>query len=149
MTKTIPYKRSSELEKKIIKRIGEGASFSDAPRLEGIDESSFRRWRKCKNAQGEEDTTLRDRRCWDCANCALQKRCDEAESRFKQECVQTIYKAGAKNWKARAWLLERRYRDEYGTKTTVENSGEVIYSDPSRELVNRIVGNTKEQPKEE
>lgn len=83
----VPYKRCKSLEDKIVKRIREGASFSDAPRLEGIDESSFRRWRKCEREEGENDLTLRDKRCWVCAHCALQRKCDEAKGDFKQTCA--------------------------------------------------------------
>lgn len=144
--KTVPNKRSTELENKIIKHIREGATFSDAPRLEGIDESSFRRWRKCKNDQGEGDATLRDRRCWNCANCALQRRCDEAESGFKNYCVQIIHKAMPKHWKAAAWLLEHRWREDYSLKSKVEAAIESESFDPSREFVRLLFADSGEEP---
>lgn len=122
-----------------MKHIRNGATLSDAPKLEGIDESSFRRWRKCKNDQATGEGTLRDKRCWDCANCDLQRRCDEAEVGFKQECIQTVHKAMTRNWKAAAWFLEHRYRNDYSLKSTVEATAEVDVIDPSQALVNSII----------
>ena len=41
----------------------------------------------------------------------------KAEGEFKTSLVNNIIKAGKeKDWKAHAWLLERRYPDEYGRK---------------------------------
>ncbi len=145
----VPYKRCKALEDKIVKRIHGGASFSDAPRLEGIDESSFRRWRKCEQEEGGNDLTLRDKRCWVCAHCALQRKCDEAESDFKQTCIRSVYKAGEKNWRARAWLLERRYREEYGVRAIVETGKEEPFYDPSRMLVEALISGIHERRKTE
>jgi hypothetical protein len=138
--RTTPHKRCKALEDKIIKRIREGASFSDAPRLEGIDEATFRRWRQCEKESDDVTLPLRDRRCWSCTNCTLQAKCDTAESHFKHECVQTIFTAGEENWRARAWILERRYRDEYTTREIVEVKGGEEPFDPSRALVNALIG---------
>jgi|GEM_PF-4733201 len=139
MSRPTPYKRSRSLEDKIIKRIHEGASFSDAPRLEDIDEATFRRWRQCEKESGDATLPLRDRRCWLCTNCTLQRKCDEAESYFRQSCVQIIHKAGQKNWRAMAWILEHRYRDEFTMKAVVElkeEEGERF--DPTRALIEAI-----------
>jgi hypothetical protein len=134
-----PYKRCKAVEDKIIKRIREGASFSDAPRLEGIDEATFRRWRQCEKENEDASLSLRDRRCWDCANCTLQSKCDTAESHFRQSCLEVIHKAGKKNWRAMAWILERRYRNEYTTRTIIEVADEEKrLPDPTEELLKAI-----------
>lgn len=143
MSRPTPYKRSKPLEEKIIKRIHEGASFSDAPQLEGIDEATFRRWRQCEKENEDVTLPLRDRRCWSCANCTLQRKCDEAESCFKHECVQTIHIAGKKNWRARAWLLERRHRDEYGISAVLETKSDALQVDPTAALISFITQGTR------
>ena len=142
MTKTVPYKRCEALENRIVRRIREGASLSDAPRLEGIDEATFRRWRQCKREKDDPTLSPRDRRCWHCANCALQGKCDEAESHFRQSCVEVIHKAGKKNWRAMAWILEHRYRDEYTKREIIEVKDEIQRSDPSMELIKFITRRT-------
>lgn len=139
MSRPTPYKRSKQLEDKIIKRIREGASYADAPRLEGIDEATFRRWRQCEDEMNDPRRSLRDRRCWKCTNCTLQRKCDEAESRFKQSCIEIITKAGMKSWRALAWLLEHRYRSEYTTRTIVEvQDSEKQPLDATEELIKAI-----------
>lgn len=141
-----PHKRCKAIEDKIIKRIREGASFSDAPRLEGIDEATFRRWRQCERDNDDVSLSLRDRRCWECANCTLQRKCDEAESHFKQSCVEVIHKSGKKNWRAMAWLLEHRYRDEYTTREIIEVKDETQKLDPTMELIKAITRRTRAYP---
>ena len=82
---------------------------------------------------------MRDRRCWKCANCTLQRKCDEAESHFRQSCLTIITKAGQKNWRAMAWILERRYRNEYTTRTIIEvQDEEKRLPDPTEELIKAI-----------
>lgn len=143
MSRPTPYKRCKAVEDKIIKRICEGASFTDAPRLEGIDEATFRRWRQCENENNDATLSLRDRRCWVCANCTLQRKCDEAESHFKNECVRTVFVAGELHWKARAWILERRYRQEYGVSAVIETKQDTPPIDPTAALIGFITRGTK------
>lgn len=141
--RSTPHKRCNVIEDKIIKRIREGASLSDAPQLEGLNEATFRRWRQCEKENTDATLPLRDRRCWECTSCTLQAKCDEAESYFKNECVQTIYKAGKKNWRARAWLLERRHRDEFGMSAVLETKQDFPTPNPTMELINFITRGTK------
>ncbi len=148
LMRTTPNKRCREVEDRIVRHVREGASLSDAPCLEGIDEATFRRWRKCRNAEDNDELPLRDRRCWSCANCALQRRCDEAECLFKQSCIRTIHRAGERNWRARAWLLERRYRQEYGAMTVIEDVRE-SQPDPTEVLLAAICAPMSTLPKDE
>ena len=143
MSRSVPHKRSHELEKRIAKRIYEGASLSDAPQLEGLNEATFRRWRQCEKEGDDATLPLRDRRCWLCANCTLQRKSDEAESHFRQSCVKVIHKAGQKNWRAMAWMLEHRYRDEYTKREIIEVKEEIQRPNPTIELIKAITRGTR------
>lgn len=121
----VPNKRCAEVEDKILAHVKAGASLSDAPRLEGIDESTFRRWRQCldpiESVFGDSEAMPEgDRRCGDCANCALHKRSQYAETHFKYECIAIVRKAGETKWQAAAWLLERRHPNEFALKRVIE-----------------------------
>ena len=43
-----------------------------------------------------------------------------AESEFKQRNVAIIQRAAIKSWQAAAWLLERKFFDEFGIKNNVQ-----------------------------
>ena len=62
----------------------------------------------------------------------FKERVDEAMAKAdqsgKEYAVQQIFKNMEKNWTAAAWWLERRFQDDYGKKTFVEQN--VNYTEP-------------------
>lgn len=78
-----------------------GFSNRDICRAVGINEATFYRWLV-------RDTSL---------HRALCKGIKKAEAEYKAELLELIMGAARKserNWCAAAWLLERKYPDEYG-----------------------------------
>lgn len=55
-----------------------------------------------------------------------------AESILKGEAVSNIKRIGKKEWTANAWLLERRFNDEFGKKAEVVHSGEINHNNTVR-----------------
>ena len=86
--------------KTILDSIRSGATQRDASALAGISEDTLSRWKR-------EDTDF-----------AEQMRQKEIE--FKMENVKIVRKAAEKTWQAAAWLLERKYPNEYTNKVRIE-----------------------------
>lgn len=119
--KPIPYKRSTVIEEKIVADIRQGATLDGAALGNGIHPVTFLRWRRC---EAEPESTGRDDRCWDCRGCRLQEKVDAALESYKSVLLRRVADATDKNgnpvWQASAWLLERRFRDEFGQKTVTD-----------------------------
>jgi len=50
----------------------------------------------------------------------FKTRVDKAIITFKHEQIQTIRKASSGSWQASAWLLERKFKDEFSLPTATE-----------------------------
>jgi hypothetical protein len=122
-----PNKRCTTVEDAIVSAIKDGATVEGASHQHGIHPVTFLRWRRCE--QSALDSTERDDRCWDCRGCRLQQKVDCALECFKAVHLQRIANAtnrdGDHIWQASAWLLERRFRDEFSLKTIVDNRHKV------------------------
>ena len=95
-------KLTQEMVDEAIKLKADGLSDGDSICALGIHESTFYRW------IGEPKTKLQR---------ALSEGLKKEESAFKRTLLTTIRSAAlARNqyWTAAAWLLERKYPDEYG-----------------------------------
>lgn len=146
-------KKDEPLILKILAEIELGMNINKACMLHDLDDSSWRRWRTCKDLQEDGYTDLGieksidDRRCWKCTGCALQKRCDTARLRYikvHHEKVATATIKGEDVWTASAWLLERTEPDTYANKTKQEithnlNAG----NNNAQKLVAAIIGGAK------
>jgi hypothetical protein len=70
-----------------------------------------------------------------------------AEIKMKKTCLDTIAKAGQSAWTACAWLLERKFGNEFRLKTEVTNniSGEVNVKSESIVTMKQIINNMGEK----
>lgn len=89
-----------------------GLSYTDAIRLAGIPERTFYQWKK----NGENNKTPYKE---------FLQELKKAEAAFKAVHTQRLQRAAeAGTWQASAWLLERKFPEEYGRSVhRVEQSG--------------------------
>jgi len=52
-----------------------------------------------------------------------------AEAIFKKICEQNVIEAGRKYWQASAWILERRFSDDYAQRQKIEATIEQAYKE--------------------
>lgn len=79
-----------------------GANNKDIAKALGISESTFYRWVSTPSTERERE---------------LSESLKKAEADYKNALQGIIAKAAQeRDWKAAAWLLERKYPDEYGRK---------------------------------
>lgn len=141
--KPIPHKRSNDIETLIVADIRAGETVEGATLLHGIHPVTFLRWRRCE--QPKDETEGRDSRCLDCRGCRLQQKVDTALEIYKSVLLKRIHNAtnkdGSPIWQASAWLLERRFRDEFALKTVIDNRHEVdIGNTNAQKLMASILG---------
>ena len=90
--------------------IENGMTAKDSCNLCSINEATFYRWLHEAEAVDEFGRPIpkyvRQRE--------LKDAVEKAKASFKAYHVQAIIKASKRNWTASAWLLERRYPEEYG-----------------------------------
>ncbi len=101
-------KYCSEIIESICKDIENGLPQKQAAIINGVGESTFYEWVKEKPEFAE----------------SVKK----ALSTFMKKHIQRINIASNKSWQASAWMLERRFKDEYATKNNIDitTSGEPI-----------------------
>lgn len=80
--------------------IAAGLTINDACALADIDRRTF--WLHRKN------------------DPALNLKVQRAYISFKLKHIKNIQNASETNWTASAWLLERKFRDEFGAKQSIE-----------------------------
>jgi len=104
-----PTKATPETIKAICDEIRSGSSQDDAARLSDVNIGTFYRWMNTNREFSD----------------AVQK----AHADFKHANVLAIRAAGIRKdksgdlkgqWQANAWLLERKYSDEFGQKLTIK-----------------------------
>lgn len=61
---------------------------------------------------------------------------EAARLRNKKRALLIIERAALKEWTAAAWLMERKYKDEFGRVTKMEHSGTVDVRARALELLN-------------
>ncbi len=84
----------------IVSAIAEGLSIGNACRKAGIGRTTLHRWMK---------------------DATIEARVRKAEADFEAFHLSRISAAGATDWKASAWILERKYPRRYGRRTlTIE-----------------------------
>lgn len=108
--------------KRILSYIREGASQTAATQLIGREKKSFINFKRCADPVDGMDEdfavplTGDDRRCNNCRGCIIHNEVLRQEQLFKMEAMRDIKDAtfmGKPDWKAKAWLLERKFPDEF------------------------------------
>ncbi len=100
--------RPTDCTPEVIARVAEGVRlgmpFAHAARRAGIGESTFYQWKQRGDA-GEQPFA------------EFLEAVESAKAECEAKQLQRIQRAARKgNWQASAWLLERRYPDEYGRR---------------------------------
>lgn len=113
-------KLTPETREKMLSLIRTGGYFEDACKVAGIDSSTFRRWMQ----KGAAQTRGKYR--------TFRTEVKKAEAEAKTRFIANIDKAaGAGTWQASAWMLERRWPEQFARRdglaidAKVEHSGEV------------------------
>ena len=99
------WKATPETIKKILDNISKGLSEGDAAYMADIDQDTLTFWKKASP---------------DFSDAIIK-----ARSEFKGRNIQNIAKAGEAEWKASAWLLERKFREEFGQSVKHDVGGNV------------------------
>ncbi len=116
------YKCTKTRVNKILRLIGEGLFRKDACLLSGISRETFYQWIKEGKQDAKEGKESLERE--------LYEGLEVAEAKAVQVHVNNIKTAGARDWKASAWWLERTRHNDYGkrppTPAPPERENEVI-----------------------
>lgn len=93
-------KYTEQTVESIIKSLKEGAGRVNACRHAGVHYDTFLDWMNNKPEFSEK----------------ILKAENEKNECIKQTCVQRILEASANDWRAGAWLIERKFPNEYGKR---------------------------------
>ncbi len=109
--------RSTKLTEELIEQISiaveNGSSNKDACILTGISESTFYNWMNEAKALQDKKKIPSDKRIY----LEFMESLKKAEAMFKQFHLGQINKASREgSWQASAWMLERKYPNEYSRK---------------------------------
>lgn len=96
-------KATPETIRAVLAGIESGLTADKAIMLAGISEPALERWKK--------------------TNATLSQLFKQAELKIEQELIGFVRAASRKDWKAGAWLLERRFQWEQRTKTELTGKG--------------------------
>jgi hypothetical protein len=111
---TFHTKKTKDTTDIIFKSMKLGLNRRDACTASGISEDTLANW-------------LRD-------DSEFSEQFVKSELECKQRNLVMVQKAAARSWQASAWMLERKYKDEFSLKQTIET---VI----SPELIKNLVAN--------
>ena len=89
------YKKTPETIETILNAIGDGLTQRDASKLAGISEDTLCLWKR--------------------SDSELSEQMHRKTIEYKQKLLKNIERASEKDWKASAWLLERKYKREFST----------------------------------
>lgn len=107
-------------EKKLFRGIQNGLPLKHAAQLAGLSYDTVNRWK----IRGEDEKSP----VQFCNFCNALKR---AQAVSMNRLVGSVRKAGRKDWRAAAWLLERRHSEEFGKAVEVEQKEQFKSSLPS------------------
>lgn len=85
----------------ILDAISHGYSQRDAAKLAGISEDTISNWKKDSD---------------------FSEQMEQKEIEYKYSLLKTIQDAGQKSWQACAWILERKYPNEFGKSKEYEKT---------------------------
>jgi transposase len=117
-----PPKLTPEMIEQICDLLIQGSPIAGAAMLTGISESTIYRWLKIGKSEGADSIYIE-----------LVARVGEAIESSKFELLQRMRIAGSKpeHWRATAWMLERRFPEEFGKNVISQNGGQSVKSDSS------------------
>lgn len=113
-----PTKLTPEVEDAMVRAILVGASYKTACQYAGISYQTFLNWRKragaVKERQGKSRNAPSDE--FDVRLIGFVDHIKEAEAVAAIKSLVKINGAAKKDWRAAAWMLERRFPNEYGRR---------------------------------
>lgn len=92
-------KKDEESIRKLCQLVSSGSTISEACSIVGISVQTLNSWKR--------------------TDCEFKDEIAKAEALFKARNLNIIQKAADKSWQAAAWLLERKYQDEFSLKTKI------------------------------
>lgn len=121
-TTSKPYKMTPERVQIILEALGDGMTQRDASMLAGISEDTLCIWKR--------------------TNSEFSEQMGQKAIEYKQKLMKRIEKAGEKDWKATAWLLERKFKKDFSTDT--KDQEEILPDFPALKfdmdrVVNRVL----------
>lgn len=93
------YMATQKTKEIILKAISEGLNQRDASKLAGICEDTLSLWKKDSD---------------------FSEQIRQKEIEYKRSLIRTINKEAETSWKASAWMLEHKFRDEYATNSKID-----------------------------
>lgn len=119
----LPSALTKEREDEIVSYIQAGATRSAAATASGVTSRAIFLWFQRARAEldAREQGSLPDKK--EERYIRLLRRVEEAEGRWEVGLVAKVVKASGSDWKAAAFLLERRRPHDYGRKSTVSVTG--------------------------
>ena len=103
-----PYKMTPERVAIILEALGDGMTQRDASMLAGISEDTLCIWKR--------------------TNSEFSEQMGQKAIEYKQKLMKRIEKAGEKDWKATAWLLERKFKKDFSQDPQLEK--DILYDFP-------------------
>lgn len=105
-----PTKLTPEVQELICKAIRIGATYQAAAEAAGVSYETFNEWRKGKSSK-----FLR-----------FSEAVDRANADAQIELLNNIKSSGEKDWRANAWVLEHRFKQDYGNSVDVTSDGKAV-----------------------
>ena len=105
-----PTKLTPEVQELICKAIRIGATYQAAAEAAGISYETFNEWRKCKTTK-----FLR-----------FSEAVDRANADAQLDLLAKVQTFGDKDWRASTWILEHRFKQDYGNAVDVTTGGESL-----------------------
>lgn len=102
------YKMTPERVQIILEALGNGMTQRDASLLAGISEDTLCLWKR--------------------TNSEFSEQMGQKVIEYKQRLLEVIRKAGERDWKASAWILERKYKKDFSPEPKLEK--ELLYDYP-------------------
>lgn len=112
-----PTLLTKEIAEEIISYIEKGSSDKDAYTMASVARSTFYNWIQ----KGEEDKKLKKKTIY----VDFLDKVKKAEAKFKAWHIANIQKSSKKQWQASAWLLERKFPEEFARRDYLDVKGSV------------------------
>jgi transposase-like protein len=108
-------KLTNEVKGQIVATISMGLTDKDACVVAGISEVTFYEWlNRGRNKEGYNG------RKWAPVYATFANEVERARVANKVHHVRNIYRASETQWQASAWMLERRFPEEYGRRDRID-----------------------------
>lgn len=124
-----PTKLTPARKERLLEAVRRGAPYATACLYAGVHFATFRRWLLAAEQEGadgsEAGVSKRELRAFR----EFREELLAAEGEAAMGILDEVREAGGKDWKASAWLLARRYPDEFGERREVVHSGGIAIGD--------------------